>query len=266
MKPFGTPELVRPWKLKADVSRCIPAYSEHLPRLFRFSEHVVFLATGNAWPSNASAVDQIRFIAAVYPKIVCDPAGTLVTSPALTPSQLAGAAPDILGDLRGGSGIGGDEELVATAFNAATAAVAGDDQQTAPREEGRRTDAAERVDLLDAQSCCYLRARLADQVNTLTTKVSLLERLLAATIVASATARHAFSSAFRALDAGAQLLLSATVSAWLPWQSDGAAAPGIADPSATDLAAAPVSPATIARKRLAVPHGITAHEAYLLVG
>ena len=265
MKPHGTPRLVRPWKLKADVSRCIPQYSEQLDRLCRFSEHTVYLATGIHWPSASTGVEQITFIATVFPKLVYDPTASLLTSPALTEEQLGNVHNDSLGEIRGGSGIGGNANLVPVAFDAEAAARIAENADVPPTVPRQTTPATTLPvpERLEPNLCDHLRVKLGDQVHVLTEKVTVLEQLLQAAVNANSNARTAFSVAFRQLPQALRGLLGNAIAA-LTFASH--PAPVSAAAADDSDASTPITgaPATKSQQR-DIPRKLSAEDAYLLV-
>jgi hypothetical protein len=250
--------------LKADVSRCIPQYSEQLDRLCRFSEHTVYLATGIHWPSASTGVEQITFIANVFPKLVYDPTASLLTSPALTEEQLANVHNDSLGEIRGGSGIGGNANLVPVAFDAEAAARIAENADVPPTVPRQTTPATTLpVPQHEPQLCCYLRGKLGDQVHVLTEKVTVLEQLLQAAVNASSHARTAFSVAFRRLHPALSGLLGNAIAALTFVSHPAPASAAAADDSD---ASTPITgaPATKSQQR-DIPRNLSAEDAYLLV-
>jgi hypothetical protein len=242
--------------LKADVSRCIPQYSEQLDRLCRFSEHTVYLATGIHWPSASTGVEQITFIANVFPKLVYDPTASLLTSPALTEEQLGNVHNDSLGEIRGGSGIGGNANLVPVAFDAEAAARIAENADVPPTLPRQATPATTLPvpQHLEHELCCLLRGELGDQVHVLPKKVTVLEQLLQVAVNASSHARTAFSVAFRQLPPALSGLLGNAI----------AALTFVSHPAPVSAAAADDSPATKSQQR-DIPLNLSAEDAYLLV-
>lgn len=270
VEPRGTPKLVRAWKKKGDVSRCIPAFSEHLPRLFRFAEHVVKLATGCAFPSEGMA--QIAFIATHLPALPRDAA--------CEPEIADALAPDDAGVVR--------VPHVAEAEVAAEDFEAVDGIGAAVHEAGAvagplRADAVRRVVPVDttgitAAAAAGINAQLAANVALLVQQVAVLVALLTAVAMSCATARAAFIAAWGGQDDKVGCLpqsvkdLDAAVRApQPPRRASAAPLAHTAAPPAGPAAAAARVVADIgasvpgSNSRPVVPHGLSPHDAYLLV-
>lgn len=297
--PLGTPSLVLPWKKKGDISRCIPPWHEHLPRLFRFSEHVVHLSTGAEFPKDQS-VAQIAFIAAHLPVLVRDPTASPVLTDALSAEELASA--DDLSRVELARGAGGNEALVAEEFSpedaltaaaaatpgaaaarpravaaappvaAATAAAAPPATATAAlptTAAAAPLPAAARPPLADAATLdAYTHHSVSHENVVLRTQLSLVEKLLRAVTLSGPTAKGAFikwwGAAGTALSAlpPAVTALASSVSAVSPVRgAPSAAAPALAP---ADMAPAAAACDSLLSRRLAVPDGLSPFEAFQL--
>ena len=179
--PRGSPKLVRAWKKKGDVSRCIPPFSEHLPRLFRFAEHVVKLATGEVFPTEGLA--QIAFIAAHLPVLSRDAAREPVAEDALSAEDR---------DVAGVPAAVPVAELIAVDFEEAPVAAAAPVAVAAAAAAAPAPAPIAAAAAVTAEAASGINAGLATQVALLTAQVAILVALLTAVAMSCATAGATF--------------------------------------------------------------------------
>ena len=178
---------MRAWKKKGDVSRCIPEFSEHLPRLFRFAEHVVKLATGCAFPTEGLA--QIAFIAAHLPALPRDATREPESSNALDPEDA-----DIVGAPRVAEADPIAEDFDVVRVDPATLA-AGVAAAPVHADAVHRAVPAD-VTTVTPAAATGINEGLAARVTVLLQQVAVLIALLAAVAVSCASARAAFIAAW----------------------------------------------------------------------
>ena len=247
--PPGTPVLVLPWKYLGDVSRCIPAYSDHLGRLFRTSEHVVKLATGQQFPSSEDLAAQLTFLVTYLPKLLRTPAADPVVVPALSPEELlAPVAFDAIG-------------TIAAYVRQGRAAPL----QVAPAVAAPGFVEAVAAPMPPAAAAC-INAELSVKNTLLSRQLSGMETLLSTVATCCPTARRAFLAHWGGLGGITDLFstavqdINADVMDWsrsrqLPVAASSAAA-----------ALSPVMPALPAKEKVPLPPSLSPVDAYKLVG